>query len=60
MKLTTEQRSELLSELASSEAGFNETLFGIFLTCYNILLIVLILLLHRIRLKDCKNGIRTF
>ena len=24
MKLTTEQRSELLSELASSEAGFNE------------------------------------
>ncbi|EGQ22127.1 hypothetical protein HMPREF9144_0341 [Prevotella pallens ATCC 700821] len=31
-----------------------------FLTCYNILLIVLALLLHRIRLKDCKNGIRTF
>ena|GEM_PF-2182100 len=24
MKLTTEQRLELLSELASSEAGFNE------------------------------------
>ena len=24
MKLTTEQRSELLSEMASSEAGFNE------------------------------------
>ena len=24
MKLTTEQRSELISEMASSEAGFNE------------------------------------
>ena len=24
MKLTTEQRSEIISEMASSEAGFNE------------------------------------
>lgn len=31
-----------------------------FLTHYYILLIVLTLLLHRIRLKDYKNGIRTF
>ena len=34
MKLTTEQRSELLSELASSEAGFNE-LFRVLLESFS-------------------------
>ena len=34
MKLTTEQRSELLSEMASSEAGFNE-LFRVLLESFS-------------------------
>ena len=34
MKLTSEQRSELISELASSEAGFNE-LFRVLLESFS-------------------------